>query len=199
MQVHRNRVAARFEVTDDGRGVAARAGLGLVAEVADRIGLTAGLSDATRHTRSWLVHDPGKVLRDVALTLVDGGDALRHMAVLEGQPDLFGTPASPSTACRTVVAVADDADALAAIAAARRAARVVVWAAGGAPPLVGRARARERGETVDDDDRGGVDEPLVVDLDATLSITHSDDKDGAGATYKHTWGFHPPGPWRRAG
>ena len=28
----------------------------------------------------------------------------------------------------------------------------------------------------------GADEPLTVDLDATLIITHSDDKDGAGKT-----------------
>jgi hypothetical protein len=30
----------------------------------------------------WSLHDPGKVLRDVARTLVDGGDALRHMKVI---------------------------------------------------------------------------------------------------------------------
>jgi hypothetical protein len=32
---------------------------------------------------------------------------------------------------------------------------------------------------------------LTIDLDATLIIAHSDDKDGAGKTYKRTWGHHP--------
>jgi hypothetical protein len=65
-----------------------------------------------------------------------------------------------------------------------------VWAAGGEPPVVAAGWARERGEDddVDDEEPG---EPLAIDLDATISIAHSDDKDGAGATYKGTWGFHP--------
>jgi hypothetical protein len=36
---------------------------------------------------------------------------------------------------------------------------------------------------------------LCLDLDATLVIAHSDDKDGAGKTYKRTWGFHPMTAW----
>ena len=57
------------------------------------------------------MHDPGKVLGDVALMLMlaDGGDALRHMTVIDRQPVLFGTVASPATACRTITAVGDDA------------------------------------------------------------------------------------------
>ena len=181
MQVKDNSRPGRFDVTTDGRGVTGRAGLGLAAEVADTIGLTGALSAVTSHARSWAVHEPGKVLRDLVLTLADGGDALRHMAVLDGQSELFGVVASPATVCRTVVAVADDEQARGGIAAARRAARSFVWDHGGAPPVV--AAARETGQTPD--------EPLAVDLDATIIIAHSDDKDGAGATYKRTWGHHP--------
>jgi hypothetical protein len=36
---------------------------------------------------------------------------------------------------------------------------------------------------------------LPIDLDATLVTAHSDDKDGAAATYKRTWGFHPMTAW----
>lgn len=196
MQVHRSMSSVPFEVTGDGSGLAGRAGLGLVAELADRSGLSGELSQAVGAVRRWAQHDPGKVLRDVALTLVDGGDALRHMGGLASEAEIFGDVGSASTVCRTVVAVADDDEALARIAAARKIARETVWAAGGEPPAVAIARARERGgpaaaggEAADDDERPG--EPLAVDLDATISIAHSDDKDGAGATYKGTWGFHP--------
>lgn len=203
MQVHDNTAAARFVVTDQGRGMAGQSGLGLVAELADAIGLTAGLCEATGASRSWLVHHPGKVLRDVALTLVAGGDALRHMAVMAARPEVFGPVASAATACRTITAVAGDAHMAGAIAAARKLAREAAWQAGGAPPVVARAWAGAgdaagddgAGEGVDDGDGGEaaavVDDPLAMDLDATFSLARSDDKDGTGATYKGGWGFHP--------
>lgn len=65
-----------------------RAGLALVAQTADRLGLTDALSQAVGGCRSWRDHDPGKVVCDIVLTLADGGDALRHMAVLD-QAELF--------------------------------------------------------------------------------------------------------------
>lgn len=186
MRVQRSTSSSRFAVTTDGRGATGRAGLALLAEAADRLGLTAALSEAAGESRRWSRHDPGVVLRDVILMLVDGGDALRHLSVLAGQPALFGVPASPATTCRTLQAVAADAGAMAALATARRTTRARVWALGGAPPEVTSAWARARGERCDE-----TPEPLVLDLDATLCIAHSDDKDGAAATYKHTWGFHP--------
>ncbi|PSO48261.1 MAG: hypothetical protein BRC32_02455 [Actinobacteria bacterium QS_8_72_14] len=90
--------------------------------------------------------------------------------------------------CRTISAVANDDEALARVSAARRLAREAVWAAGGEPPAVAAASAHEADGGVGG---GDVGEPLAIDLDATISIAHSDDKDGAGATYKGTWGFHP--------
>lgn len=198
MQVHRNTTPVPFEVTGEGAGLAGRAGLGLVAELADRSGLSHELSRAVGGVRRWAQHDPGKVLRDVAITLVDGGDALRHMGVLAAEPEIFGDVGSAATVCRTVSAVADDDEALARIAAARKIAREAVWAAGGAPPVVAAAWAHQRGDEPeagadgDGDGAGGErGEPLAIDVDATISVAHSDDKDGAGATYKGTWGFHP--------
>ena len=32
---------------------------------------------------------------------------------------------------------------------------------------------------------------MHIDLDATICIDHSDDKENAAATWKHTFGFHP--------
>jgi hypothetical protein len=64
-----------FEVTANARALTGCAGLGLVAETSKAIGMTRALSKAAAGARSWLVHDPGKVLRAVALTLAGGGDA----------------------------------------------------------------------------------------------------------------------------
>ena len=187
LRVQRNSRVVPFDVTANARGLTGRAGLSLVAETAKATGLSRGLSKALGKARSWSLHDPGKVIRDVALTLADGGDALRHMTVIDRQPELFGLIASPATTCRTITAVAEDPVAMAALADARAAARERAWRAGAAPPVVAVAWGNSSPEVAGIE----VDEPLVVDLDATLIIAHSDDKDGAGKTYKRTWGHHP--------
>jgi len=184
LRVKRSKARGRFDVTADGVGMTGRSGTALLAETADRIGLTVGLSTAVGRCRSWMRHDPGKVVRDLVVLLADGGDALRHLAVLDGQPELFGEVASPATANRTVVALGDDELVVERLAVARRAARATAWAAGAAPPVIAAA---ERGETPA--------EPLCVDFDATLITAHSDDKDGAAPTYKRGFGFHPLGGW----
>ena len=69
-----------YEVTADGEGLVSHAGVALLVELADRVGLTGALSDAlalTRERRS--AHDPGRVLRDVAVMLADGGDCVTDM------------------------------------------------------------------------------------------------------------------------
>ena len=136
MRVKDNSRVVPYEVTANATGLTGRAGLGLVAETAKAIGADRALSAAVGRSRSWLLHDPGKVLRDVALTLADGGDALRHMKVIDGQPELFGPVASSATACRTIVAVAEDPQAMAALAAARAVARERAWKLGAAPAAV---------------------------------------------------------------
>ena len=55
------------EVTADGEGLVSHAGVALLVELSDRVGLTGALSGVlagTRERRS--AHDPGRVLRDVA-------------------------------------------------------------------------------------------------------------------------------------
>jgi hypothetical protein len=158
-----------------------------VAETAKAIGASRGLSQAVGRSRSWSLHVPGKVLRDVALTLADGGDALRHMKVIDGQRELFGLVASPATVCRTIIAVAEDATAMRALAGPRAAALERAWRMGAAPPMVAVAWGRAAPELAG----VGADEPLTIDLDATLIIAHSDDRDGVAKTHKRTWGHHP--------
>jgi hypothetical protein len=68
------------EVTADGAGSVSPAGSALLAQVADTLGLTRGLS-----VRSGVVkqrrrgHDPGRVLQDLAVMLADGGECVSDL------------------------------------------------------------------------------------------------------------------------
>ena len=120
------------EVTADGEGLVSHAGVALLVELADRVGLTAALSGAladTRERRS--AHDPGRVLRDVAVMLADGGDCVTDMDAYRGQERLFGARASETTTHRVLKSI--DERLLAAVRAARAAARARVWDAGARP------------------------------------------------------------------
>lgn len=63
----------------------------VVAELADRLGLTRtlfeGMSPLVQRLRR---RDPGVALTHFATLLVDGGDCLSDLAVLRNGPDLFG-------------------------------------------------------------------------------------------------------------
>jgi hypothetical protein len=108
------------------------------------------------------------VLADLAVAIADGGDALTHLSVLRDQGKLFGQVASEPTAWRAVERV-DEAH-LGRLRAVRAAARERAWAAGAGPDVTAG---------------------LVIDLDATITIAHSE-KQNAAATWKKTYGlFHP--------
>jgi hypothetical protein len=135
--------------------------------------LSAGLAP-WRSARS--VHDPGKVLVDIAAAVALGGDCLADVAVVRAQPVLFGVVASDPTVSRVIARLAADAaQVLPAIRAARAKARAAVWSR--RRPLAGTAGSRD----------GGL---VIVDLDATLVGAHSD-KQGAAPTYKKGFGFAP--------
>ena len=57
------------------------------------------------------VHDPAKVILDLALTLAVGGDCLADVAVLRAEPGVYGRVASDPTVSRTIDGLAADADA----------------------------------------------------------------------------------------
>ncbi len=127
--------ARTVDVRADGTGLSSRAGTVLLALVADRVGLTAGLRDAlegTRERRSG--HRPGRVACDLAVMLADGGRCVSDLAALAGHASLFGEVASVSTARRVVLSVGEDE--LGGIRAARAAARSRAWAVGAAPERV---------------------------------------------------------------
>lgn len=165
MRVNATARIGRMAVVADQDGLTGRVGLGLVAQLADRIGLGAALSEAVagRTTRRSRVDD-GKVLRDLVLMLVDGGDAVSDLRVLAGQEALFGRVCSVSTAARVVEAI--DEEGLERIRQARAACRERAWQLGAAP------------------------ERVVIDVDASLVTAHSE-KEGAAPTWKRGFGFHP--------
>ena len=165
MQVTRSKRNRSVCVVADGTGVVSHAGSGLLVELADRLGLTAGLSGVmadTRRRRS--AHDPGGVIRDLAVMLCDGGDCLADLGALRDQEGLFGRVASDATAWRVIDSL--DEDHLVAVRRARREARSRAWAAGGRP------------------------DQIILDIDSTLVGSHSE-KEGAAPTYKRGFGFHP--------
>ena len=176
----------QLSVTGDGRGLVSRAGTGLVVSASRHVGLEQSLSVATAGVRPGARHAPGSVLHDLAVMLADGGTRLRHLDVLRGQPGLFGKVASVPTATRTLAALADDGaigGTVAGLDQARAQVRRRAWELGAVPAPVAAAA------------QGEATQPLCVDLDATLIVAHSDDKDGAAKTYKRTWGFHPQTAW----
>jgi len=146
----------RLRVDTTSSGAVGQAGGVLLTETV----AAAGLGPALAPWRKPLaVHDPAKVLMDLAVTLALGGDCLADVAVLRGEPGLYGLVTSDPTVSRTIAALAADAPAaLAAINTARATARARVWTLAGvhAP----------------DHDTDAA-KPLVVDLDATLVTSHS--------------------------
>jgi hypothetical protein len=160
-------------VSTDGTGVVSHAGSVLLAELADRIGLTAALSEATDGLRERRAgHDPGRVLVDVAVAIADGTATISDVQMLADQQGLHspaGSVASTSTIWRVLDGVADTPRMLAAVRQARAQARDRAWLARGELTGVVLPGSPAAGKTI---------EQVVIDLDATLVTAHSDKKGG---------------------
>ena len=173
----RSRFYPRVRVDTSASGAVGQAGGVLLTETIAATGLDAAISAALAPWRKPLaVHDPGKVLLDLALTLAVGGDCLADIALLRAEPGLYGLVASDPTVSRTIDTLAADAPAaLAAIDVARAAVRARGWALAGEHAPDHGIDARR---------------PLVIDVDATLVTAHSE-KECAAPTFKRGFGFHP--------
>ena len=167
MKVQRDGRGFTVDVSADGDGLVSHAGAALLAEVADRVGLTRELSRALAGVRERRGrHDPGRVIRDLAVMLADGGDCLSDLRAVRDQQPLFGPVASDSTAFRLVDRIANDPGLLDAMRVARARARERAWGLGVRP------------------------QRIVIDIDATLIGAHTE-KEGAAVNFKGTFGFHP--------
>ena len=163
----------RVRVEGSGRAVVSQAGGVLLVETVRKAGLDTAISAALSPWRkARAVHDPGKILLDVALAVALGGDCLADAGMLRAEPAVFGQVASDPTVSRLVDTLAASGEkALQAIRSARAQARKQVWR------LAGR-EAPDAGGTV------------TVDLDGVLVVAHSD-KEDAAPTWKRTYGHHP--------
>jgi len=143
------------------------AGTAFVAQVADKVGLTSALSrrlaEIKQRRRG---HEPGRVIRDLAVMLADGGECVSDLGAVREQAPLFGAVASDSTAFRMVDRIASTPGLLEAVRVAHARARERFWELHGAP------------------------ERLTLDVDATLITAHSE-KEKAAGNYKGGYGFHP--------
>jgi Transposase DDE domain group 1 len=169
LSVQRDGRRFTVDVVPDGDGLVSHAGAGLLAEAADRLWLTGALSRALAPMRERRGrHDPGRVVRDLAVMLAGGGDCRADLRAVRDQERLFGPVASDATAFRVIDAIASDPALLQELRAARARARGNAWDAGAGP------------------------ERIVIDIDATLITAHSE-KDGrrgrssAGSSFTRCW------------
>lgn len=167
----------RVKVDTTGSGVVSHAGGVLLVETIRSLGLDRTLSAALAPwRRPMAVHDPAKIVLDMAVALAVGGDCLADIAVLRSESGVFGAVASDPTVSRLVDTLAADGHAaLAAINTARATVRAVAWRRAG-------VHAPDHGIAAD--------APLIIDVDATLVTAHSE-KQLARPTFKRGFGFHP--------
>lgn len=163
----------RVRIESGGRTVVSQAGGVLLVETVRKAGLDTAISAALMPWRKpRAVHDPGKVLLDVAMAVALGGDCLANAGMLRAEPAVFGPVASDPTISRLIdTLAASDEKALEAVRAARAEARARVW--------------KLAGERAPD-----ADGAVTVDLDGVLVVAHSD-KEDAAPTWKRTYGHHP--------
>ena len=174
--VARDGLVDKLDVRADGTGMVGHAGSALIAGVADRVGLTRALSAAMAPTRQRAsAHDPGIVLRDLAVMLADGGSCLADLGAQRDQPDLYGNVASDSTAFRVIDSI--DEECLGRLRAAVALSRARAWKLGARPE---RSIARWHSRS----------ERTVIDIDATLTSASSE-KEHAAGNFKGGYGHHP--------
>jgi hypothetical protein len=77
--------------------VATARGAGLSRELSARLG---------PWRRPWAIHDPGKIVLDLAVAVALGGDCAADVAVVRAQPGVFGLVASDPTVSRLVATLA---------------------------------------------------------------------------------------------
>lgn len=124
--------------------------------------------------KPFAVHDPAKILLDLAITLGLGGDALSNTTAVRDEPDLYGPVASNPTITRIIQTLATDVNqGLAAINQA-----------GNSPdPGVGTRRSTRP------EPRRRC--PGSVDHQHRCQSRHLTQKENAKPTYKKGFGFHP--------
>lgn len=175
----------RLSVRGDGKGLPGHAGAVLLRKCADQTGLTSALSAVFARLDGSPVWDRGVVVIQLAVAITLGASSMRQIALLAHHEGVFGTPPSDSTIRRTLEPIGADEQTRRRLARARARARRHVWALIAATET-GFPWLMVAGKVL----TGWV----VIDLDATLITAHSE-KQGAAATFKKGYGFHPLAAW----
>ncbi|MEY9988269.1 hypothetical protein ABIE67_000301 [Streptomyces sp. V4I8] len=174
----------RLSVAADGKKLVGHAGAVLLRKLADRLGLTGGLARVLPSSTAAGWRERSGVLVQLAVAIVLGARSLLEAEQLHlHHQQLFGPAVSDSTMRRVLAGL--DEHTLRKIAKVRRRVRRQVWGLlhlrpGGFPYLTVAGRHLKGW--------------IVVDLDATV-ITAASKKEGAAATFKGTFGFHPLAGW----
>ena len=170
-------------VTGEGQGLVGHAGAVLLRKLADQAGLTAALGSALTRAGKFPLVDRGVALVSMAVAIALGAASMNDIALLAHHALMLGREPGDTTVRRTLE-LADPAT-LNKIARGRARVRAHVWSLIAARPagfpwlaIAGKVLAGW----------------LVIDLDGTL-ITARSDKEGAAATFKMGYGFHPLGAW----
>ncbi|MBF6558422.1 MAG: IS1380 family transposase [Acidimicrobiales bacterium] len=152
-----------------GTGVVAHVGLHALGSFADRLGLGDALSARIPWSGNGVpIHDRGKVLVQMALTLAGGGESCLDIEHLRIGADLFGSVPSDTTVARTFHEI--DASTRSGITEAMAEMRAEVW-----------SRSSATTGTV----------AVLLDIDASLVDIHSENKEQTAPTFKGGFGFHP--------
>jgi len=175
--------AARLQVAVGGKGLVGHAGAVLLRQCADRTGLAGALNKVLPRGAGPGWWDRGTVLVCLATTIVLGATSVSDIGLLAHQALVFADPPSEATVRRALAGL--DEAALRRIGKARAKVRARVW------ELLARRPQGFPWLTVAGKLLSGW---VVIDLDATLITAHSD-KQGAAATFKKGYGFHPLGAW----
>ncbi len=173
----------RLFVGTGGKGLVGHAGAVLLRQCADRTGLTRALSAVIPKGKGPGWWDRGTAVVCLAVSIVLGATSMCDINLLAHQVGVFGDPPSQATIRGTLAAL--DEAALKRIAKARAKVRRRVW------DLLAKRPAGFPWLCVAGKLLTGW---VVIDLDATLITAHSV-KQGAAATFKKGYGFHPLGAW----
>ncbi|WBB95921.1 IS1380 family transposase [Solwaraspora sp. WMMA2059] len=173
----------RLVVASGGKGLVGHAGAVLLRRCADRTGLTGGLNKVLPRGKGPGWWDRGTVLVCLAVAIVLGATSMSDIGLLAHQSLVFAEPPSQATVRRALAGL--DEAGLRRVAKARAKVRARVW-----DLLAGRPQGFPWLAVAGKLLSGWV----VIDLDATLITAHSD-KQGAAATFKRGFGFHPLGAW----
>jgi Transposase DDE domain group 1 len=170
-----------LRVRADADDVVAMVGVVGLRMLADRTGLTGGLSAVLARPGLHPVHDRGRVLTDVACSIAAGGTDLYDIEALRAQGEVFGPVASDTTALRALSEIGDRD--LFRVDERRAAARAHLW---GLLPDGVPASTYAGGVSV-----GAT---IVLRVDGTITLAHSGTERAEG-TFKKSFGFHSLGVW----